>query len=104
MMMHPPTLERTIMLGKIPSKDVRVYDEKDLLKCNYRGKTRHSRELCWRLYGWPNKGRGKGRGGSSAGRQQANFSKNAIAGASLSMEEIQLFKSMMTSLNSQQSP
>lgn len=46
--------------------------DKDQLKCDHCGRTRHTRDTCWKLHGRPTRVRG-GRGGSvrGTGRPQA---------------------------------
>ena len=37
--------------------------EKDLLKCDYCAKTRHTKELCWKVHDHPSRGQGDNGGG-----------------------------------------
>ncbi|GAV87332.1 hypothetical protein CFOL_v3_30758 [Cephalotus follicularis] len=79
---------------------------KDQIKCDHCGKTRHTKETCWKLQGRPIRGRGGKRMGQP--RSQAHFSEtiefipDSDVGH-LSKEEVQAIKQLVSQLETSSS-
>ncbi|OIT35747.1 hypothetical protein A4A49_61781, partial [Nicotiana attenuata] len=77
--------------------------DKDHLHCDYCGKSRHTKETCWKLHGRPTRGRGGKRVGLSRG--QANIVENVetfrenASGETLSSEEVQHLRRLLNKLD-----
>ncbi|KAK8934710.1 hypothetical protein KSP39_PZI014426 [Platanthera zijinensis] len=63
------------LLGTRPPRDFRLKNpDKDHLLCDYCGKTRHTRDTCFRLHGFPNpRGGAPPRGGRGSGRPSGRY-------------------------------
>nr|CAD1831665.1 unnamed protein product [Ananas comosus var. bracteatus] len=78
-MIYHPTFEKSALSSTAASKTIKSIQnkgsdliDKDHLKCDHCGRSRHTKETCWKLHGRPTRGRG-GRSGSGQGywRSQA---------------------------------
>ena len=121
-MLHQISHERSALVTNSAVKGakgnlIRANDQsqldKDQLKCDHCGRTRHTRDTCWKLHGRPTRGRG-GRGGSvrGTGRPQAYQSDVVEAFSqegghsesnSLSHEDLFLLRKLMSKLETSSS-
>nr|CAD1835548.1 unnamed protein product [Ananas comosus var. bracteatus] len=116
-MIYHPTFEKSAFSSTAASKTIKSIQnkgsdliDKDHLKCDHCGRSRHTKETCWKLHGRPTRGRG-GRSGSGRGywRSQAYqaeapdtlHSEGAhVETKGLSHEELLTLRQLMTKLDS----
>ncbi|GAV69859.1 UBN2_3 domain-containing protein [Cephalotus follicularis] len=104
-MMLSNTQDRSALVANLTQKAKETMD-RDQIKCDHCGKTRHTKETCWKLHGRPIRGRGGKRMGPP--RSQAHFSEttefipNSNVGH-LSKEEVQALKQIMSQLETSSS-
>ncbi|KAJ8763466.1 hypothetical protein K2173_002349 [Erythroxylum novogranatense] len=103
-MLYIAPVEKSGLTAHITHEQTKnIASDKDQLICDYCGKPRHSKETCWKLHGRPARGRGKR---ANSTRAQANVvetvesSKETVSVASLSSDEIQHFRQLLSQFNS----
>ncbi|GAV72659.1 hypothetical protein CFOL_v3_16147, partial [Cephalotus follicularis] len=89
-----------------PTQKTKETIDRDQIRCDHCGKTRHTKENCWKLHGRPIRGRGGKRMGPP--RSQAHFSETTefIPNSNvdhLSKEEVQALKQLVSRLETSSS-
>ncbi|KAJ7972159.1 Retrovirus-related Pol polyprotein from transposon TNT 1-94 [Quillaja saponaria] len=111
-MLHVVTRERSAMVATpIPKESKGVHtrgieiargSDKDDLQCDYCGKTRHTRDTCWKLHGRPTRGRGGRFVGPPRSRAHVSDtveSSPSTGSSALNPEEMQHLRRLMAKLD-----
>ncbi|KAJ7968090.1 Retrovirus-related Pol polyprotein from transposon TNT 1-94 [Quillaja saponaria] len=111
-MLHVVTRERSAMVATpIPKESKGVHtrgieiargNDKDDLQCDYCGKTRHTRDTCWKLHGRPTRGRGGRFVGPPRSRAHVSDtveSSPSTESSALNPEEMQHLRRLMAKLD-----
>ncbi|KAJ7951046.1 Retrovirus-related Pol polyprotein from transposon TNT 1-94 [Quillaja saponaria] len=111
-MLHVVTRERSAMVATpIPKESKGVHtrgieiargSDKDDLQCDYCGKTRHTRDTCWKLHGRPTRGRGGRFVGPPRSRAHVSDtveSSPSTESSALNPEEMQHLRRLMAKLD-----
>ncbi|KAJ7961715.1 Retrovirus-related Pol polyprotein from transposon TNT 1-94 [Quillaja saponaria] len=111
-MLHVVTCERSAMVATpIPKESKGVHtrgieiargSDKDDLQCDYCGKTRHTRDTCWKLHGRPTRGRGGRFVGPPRSRAHVSDtveSSPSTESSALNPEEMQHLRRLMAKLD-----
>ncbi|GAV65306.1 hypothetical protein CFOL_v3_08821 [Cephalotus follicularis] len=104
-MMLSNTRDRSALVAN-PTQKAKETMDRDQIKCDHCGKTRHTKETCWKLHGRPIQGRGGKRMGPP--RSPAHFSETTefIPNSDvdhLSKENVQALKQLVSQLETSSS-